>query len=451
MVLDGVTQRSVRISWAPVDQAVAYRVYGRGPAITQYWEVTDTTLVDRGADGTPGQPHPGYRFTVQPVFVVNGEEFISPFLYRYNAFMDWFEGFLFYDRVRGVFQSVDLLDASDPSYAPPPLFINLVWLGDRTRILVQSYQDFVQELSPPNLPYNSRMKLSSTELNLHQVEMSYDPVQRAFVYDYTEGGGYLWQPFTLTLHLERHTGTSFVPKARYVSEELTQIHDVSDQLTLATYILRSTGQKYVVNIPCLKKEIFDSDRVYFQDRLKQFLVELRFRENRMVSDEVQFRFLNSHRIGAYYLKNSVRQEYDFDLVLPLKLSVEVLVSMRYVESHGVDLAEERDRMLVELAQFLQERHTGVEIAFYPSMIADVLHNYPFVKSVTVTVTDAAGTPVDRGLEVNPEDRIFRNLSPSAADSPAETHVKKFMALCYNPAYFWWDVNAIDLRLLASYD
>lgn len=456
VTVDGVTQRSATVSWNPVENAVSYRVYGRGLAPDQYWEVKGTSFTDTGEDGRRGQPRPGYEFSFMPVFEINGEEFISPFLYRYNPFMDWFEGFLVYDLVRGVFRSVDLLDASDPSYSPPPLVINLVWEGDRTLIVVKSYQMFVQELSPPVPPYDVRIKLTSPELNIHQEEMQYisdsgSPHFGAFVYEYTENGGYLWKPFTLDLQLEKYSGSAFVPKVRYVSEELVQVHDISDQLVLATYIYRGTGQKYVVNIPCLRKSAFDADRVYYLDRLRQFLLDLRFKENRMVSDEVQFRFLNSHMVEAYYLKRTVFQEYDFDLVFPLKISVEVLVSMRYVEANAIDLGEEREKMLLELASAFQSRFTGAEIVFYPSMVVDLIHNHPYVKSVSVTVTDAVGQVIDRGLEVNPEDKIFEKLSPSSSDSPEEAHLKKFKALRYTPSYFWWDVDAIGLRFLASYD
>lgn len=46
---------AVRLSWAPVEGAVDYRVYGRTPgAENAYWTVTGTTFVDSGAPGTAG-------------------------------------------------------------------------------------------------------------------------------------------------------------------------------------------------------------------------------------------------------------------------------------------------------------------------------------------------------------------------------------------------------------
>ena len=60
----------VRITWAPVEAAREYRVYGRtAGGQTVYWTVTTTSFVDNGAAGTAGTPPTsGTRWTVKNIF-----------------------------------------------------------------------------------------------------------------------------------------------------------------------------------------------------------------------------------------------------------------------------------------------------------------------------------------------------------------------------------------------
>jgi subtilase family serine protease len=60
----------VSLSWAPIDHATEYRVYGRtAGSQTAYWTVTGTTFVDTGANGTAGAPPAaGSRWTVKNIF-----------------------------------------------------------------------------------------------------------------------------------------------------------------------------------------------------------------------------------------------------------------------------------------------------------------------------------------------------------------------------------------------
>jgi hypothetical protein len=60
-VVSGTTG-SVKVSWAAISGASSYRIYGRG----QYWTVTTTSFVDKGAAGTAGTaPTSGTRYVVK--------------------------------------------------------------------------------------------------------------------------------------------------------------------------------------------------------------------------------------------------------------------------------------------------------------------------------------------------------------------------------------------------
>lgn len=60
--------RAVTVSWAPVEHATGYRVYGRVAGASQYWSTSSTTFVDDGGAGTAGTPGAGTVWTVKNLF-----------------------------------------------------------------------------------------------------------------------------------------------------------------------------------------------------------------------------------------------------------------------------------------------------------------------------------------------------------------------------------------------
>ena len=79
------TGGAVRVSWAPVDGAKEYRVYGRVPGgATQFWTVTGTSFTDTGAAGQSGAvPTSATRWQVKNIFELKNARRVR---IEYNVF-----------------------------------------------------------------------------------------------------------------------------------------------------------------------------------------------------------------------------------------------------------------------------------------------------------------------------------------------------------------------------
>jgi len=97
-----------------------------------------------------------------------------------------------------------------------------------------------------------------------------------------------------------------------------------------------------------------------------------------------------------------------------------------------------------IANKLQESYTGHGIIFYNSQMIDFIHNdRPFIKSITIGVTDNNLNDIAYGIEVNDEDTIMENIQDDTFDTD-EGNTKTNITY-YNPAYFWWDVDNITMN------
>jgi len=85
------------------------------------------------------------------------------------------------------------------------------------------------------------------------------------------------------------------------TDDFYQLVDLSDQLKLTRY--NSGANAYIVNIPIIYDSTFDSDPDYYLDKIKNFIVTSTFNENRMVTDNVQCRFLNSYLIESPFIES----------------------------------------------------------------------------------------------------------------------------------------------------
>jgi len=80
------------------------------------------------------------------------------------------------------------------------------------------------------------------------------------------------------------------------TSEFRQLQDISDLLKLLRYT--SSGNDYLVNIPVMYYDIYDSDEDYYLEKMYNFMISMNFTENRMITDNIQCRFLNSYLIES---------------------------------------------------------------------------------------------------------------------------------------------------------
>ncbi|MFA7202667.1 MAG: hypothetical protein WC188_03010 [Candidatus Caldatribacteriota bacterium] len=84
-----------------------------------------------------------------------------------------------------------------------------------------------------------------------------------------------------------------------------QLTDISDQLRLLRYI--SNGVAYIVFIPVIEYDTYNLDCEYYINKIKTFISNSNFNANRMITDNVQCRFLNSYIVDSPFIESIFTQ------------------------------------------------------------------------------------------------------------------------------------------------
>lgn len=148
----GAGENSVTITFDAVANAVTYRLFGRNSTFRdQYWEITDTgamsySYVDDGTAGTPSVEPTTYALTeiiYQPHFTINGRSFISPYVYKGNTRMNYYEGFIIKDVTRIEFAEINPAnEILGTGFDVPTVYLTLEYDEStyETTIKLKSYQ-----------------------------------------------------------------------------------------------------------------------------------------------------------------------------------------------------------------------------------------------------------------------------------------------------------------------
>ena len=259
--------------------------------------------------------------------------------------------------------------------------------------------------------------------------------QNTFEYIHNSDYGVLIEPTVIVIRcLSSDDKFVFTGTTDYVY----QCYDISDTLRLYEYSIGS--KKQIINIPVIDKNVFLSDTIYYLDSIYNFIKGFEFSENRMISDNVQSRFLNSIFIDKLYTKNMTVQKHDIDINLPLKMNIELILDKEYITLNGISVSSELDNILLEVTKELNENYTGINIAFYNSKIVDLIHDNngrdKWVKSVKVTITDNNDTVIDGGLETYTDDyEMFLKIAPMKEE-----------LIKYTPPFWYWDLDNIETKI-----
>ena len=338
--------------------------------------------------------------------------------------MHWWDGYLVYPFSIVYFNKIDIDD--EYFYDIPITYLNLKYsyADQNTKIQIKSYQDIT----------NYKFYITIEKLNLYDIEMtSID--QNTFEYIHSSDYGVLIEPTVIVIRcLSSDDKFVFTGTTDYVY----QCHDISDTLRLYEYSIGS--KKQIINIPVIDKSVFLSDTIYYLDSIYNFIKGFEFSENRMISDNVQSRFLNSIFIDKLYTKNMTVQKHDIDINLPLKMNIELILDKEYITLNGISVSSELDNILLEVTKELNENYTGINIAFYNSKIVDLIHDNngrdKWVKSVKVTITDNNDTVIDGGLETYTDDyEMFLKIAPMKEE-----------LIKYTPPFWYWDLDNIETKI-----
>lgn len=423
----GSGENSVTITWDHVPYASEYRVYGRTPVFRdRYWEVIPTvpaatySYTDTGTTGTLAVEPISYELQeifYNPSFTIGGSTFVSPYIYKGNTRMNYYDGYLMTD-ISAKISFVEIIPEMNiigTGFNTPVVYLNLEYNINTytTTIKLKSYQNIYDQVFTISI-FGPKCNITNKRMVCYPFENNY------FEYQYTNadtfgifedeiqmvvrGGtstsivsnncenfvivngvsnilkikfndssvGYTNAFMTVTLTSGSRTASQIAANINsgvgtniasvYVDDDgknrlqltpppggtvtnifignvaagstclnvlgltgnnintpavlngpLTtvkficktgkfyQLIDVSDQLRMMRY--KNGINEYLINIPVVDNAVFLSDPNYYLDKIKNFISLSKFNKNRMITDSVQCRFLNSHMITSPFIES----------------------------------------------------------------------------------------------------------------------------------------------------
>lgn len=449
VTIDGDPQNSIQLTWTDTPNAFKYCIYGHpedieGITYYTYWETFDTELIDIGTNEFKTEYIPQNDLICFPNFKVNNREFISPLIYEYDAFMDWYKTYLLYESMIVTFKDITYRNIS---YDIPAFYFHIVYnrYRKKTYIYIKSHQDIAD--------YNIKCTMSTIGI-YNQFAEDVNENTKQLVFSDSESNGILMNDEN-EIDIVVYDADN-VKIVSGISNTFRHIYDLTDQLKLIKY--EYDGDEQIMNIPVIDKDTYDEDSIYYLDKIYEFLISHTFDENRMITDEVQFRFLNTNNRSVEFSQYELLQTYLFDIVFPLNMYVKVYIDQKFMkENPNFDLASEKKSLLLELADTLNKKYTGADIKYYNSQIIELVHyNRTFIKSVEVEVTDSTldvdGSPLPNTISDGLESKEIRKiLEDIALDETYPTQERKFRLLRYTPGFYWWDVDNIKLEFIYPSD
>jgi len=207
------------------------------------------------------------------------------------------------------------------------------------------------------------------------------------------------------------------------------IYDISDILSIKRYIDYSTSTTYLIQIPFLSKEKYLDNKDEILNQLINMLYSSNLSEYRLPTVSHEFRLSNTLEVDDI----NIFEEYNPSdksahfLDLPLKLNIKIYFDKNYIIQNNANIYELIDQIKLDLAKYLHENFFTHSIKYYTSKIVDLLHNYPFVKYAKVITPNTNIVMKD----------IYKYLDEISSD--------KLKLASFNPVYFWFDLNDINVE------
>ena len=302
LILESSDTGSIGIEWNDVPGVKRYKVYGRTQEYEHVWELTDNFMVDTGTESAAAintediqeiEKHP---YVIFPDFYTKtGQHYVSPFMYKFNEFYNYYEGWLFYPEMIVNFSSIGKSSQGEFNSARiPSIYLNLIYNIEekKTTINLKSYQkleDFVFNITIQELGIVNELMTKHQEDN------------NTYYYEYSENKGLIIDPIKINITATENGSIIFEGK----TAEIHQRYDITDLLQIPVF--KYMDVPYLVDVPVIDYDIFYSDKALYLDKILTFLKGFNFEELRLVSDSLQFRMLNTDSVSSYLLLNSLVQ------------------------------------------------------------------------------------------------------------------------------------------------
>lgn len=423
-------------------------------------------------------------YLYNPVWTLeNGKQYISPFLYMVDYNTRQYKGYLLKEltsayfnqvtiekRINGVVNTLDyyptdeenvssLPSGSDKEVLPLSFFASYSGQMDSCILMVQSYEDlsnYILMIDIPKLNVNNECLQPRMGTN-NIVQMTY--------FNETAGTGIIFDKVDIIVSVYRKNDMTHY--YTYKLNDFSMVLDISDLLSLKTFdgfvktydtVISETytatqrevtsafnKDAYVLNIPVMELEKYESDPDYYVQKAYDTIGSLALTENRMISDDVQVRFINSDVIQANELKSLTIQEYEHKLEFPLHLKLSLFADQEYINENQIDILTAEEEIRERIAQLLFDKYTGTSISFYETQILDCLHDEPWLKHCQIQVTDNLGTILPMKQDLNIIETKYCNIE-SRTQNQILNRLNKLEAVIFCPYYWWWDLDNIEINI-----
>jgi hypothetical protein len=363
------------------------------------------------------------RYIINPTFNIYNKEFNCPFYFEYNSLFNTYDGYIYYESINYFPSEAPIAGSVE---IPKDLFMNLFYnkSTDTTRISIKTNTKLFEKLYLLTL----KCQVLNINLALTHGNMTVGTDTSSFFYDFP---GIIAKPVTFEIILDVDNSGSFTHNdIAFIFNNVQNVFSQIQSLRLKFYT-RSTIQ-YLMNVPLVYSDEYNRNKIYYTNTIKTMFDNMNLKENRMISDEVQFRFLNTYSLSNRFSTTLLKQAYDIDLVLPFKVSINVSFSKQEVIIQKLRVEEIINNLRFAVSKHIMETTTGLNLNFYRSKIADICHNFQGVKSVLIKLTDANNKPIPQSSIETVDKETFIDTTD------------KVTYLHYTPIFWWFDVNNIDI-------
>jgi len=392
----------------------------------KYYKTYENKFIDYG-ESTHMLSFDKSSYLFFPECIINSTKFISPFIYKYNKYMDYFDGYIFYDSVDVNFAEIKN-NINDDELPICRCEVKYNYIKSKTELYIRSYQDISR--------YTFNLSISN---NIVQNALMTNIDENTFKVDYNKQKNILFGEHIFEVKMASIIGNT---KVVLVSETFFQLKKINDLLYLPMYTT-DDDQEYILNLPVIEYKHYIQNKPLINRKILDEFYNRDIKNKRFISDNIQIRFLNNYYINHHILSKYTIQQYDFDLVLPLNINIKINMENQYLTNNFINLSKEQNDLHLDIAQKLNDSYTGIEIKYYNSQLIEFIHyQREFIKSVKILVTDSNNNIIDNGLELLSEQDTIDNLQE---DNVVNLSDKKLNILNFFPIYVWWDLENINIE------
>jgi hypothetical protein len=361
-----------------------------------------------------------YDKSVYPTFLIDGVEFVSPFLYEWDELLGLYNGFIFNDDINFYPSKSPFVAQSAPINLKNELFdASLTFLN-----LVYDIENNITRIYIKNKYFNNDHTLKLTCVTLGIDKTLIKKQGDLYYYEYF---GIIKNPsiFVLSFVVDSYMFEYYFNNVRNV--------EIADPL-LKLKIYRRLGQEYIINVPLIDSYKFkkNEDMDYLQNSIKNNFINVNIDNNRMISDDVQVRFSNTYFVKNNIVKKITKQNIDTDIKLPLKLDIDITLDKNDVIINSVSIPDIIENIRVEVSKFILSEANGINLKYYNTQVVDICHNFDYVKSCNIRTYDSNGTIIPNGIETLHKNNFIPLLT-------------KEEFLNFSSVYWWFDINNISIK------